>query len=96
MNDGKWHHIAAVMPKDNCLLSEVQLFVDGNQVKAKLVGADRNIHINQAVRLGFGGLNYSTKSFDQLAVKPFVGELDEISIWTRPLPDTEVAALFRN
>jgi hypothetical protein len=85
LNDGRWHHITASMPADGCLLSEVKIHVDGKPVKTRLAGQDLNLHFNQAVRLGFGGLNYSNRGFDELPVKPFVGELDEISIWTRPL-----------
>ncbi len=93
LNDGEWHHIAAVMPKDSCLLSEVLIFVDGKPVKTQLNGNDLNLHFNQAVRLGFGGLNYSSKGFDALPAKPFIGAMDEISIWTRPLESDEVLEL---
>lgn len=93
LNDGSWHHLAAVMPSDGCLLSEVELYVDGKPVSTSLVGKDRRLRFNQAVRLGFGGLNYSHRRFDALPVKPFAGALDEISVWTRSLGADEVAAM---
>jgi hypothetical protein len=93
LNDGQWHHLAAVMPNDGCLLSEVRLYVDGKAAKTRLAGADRKLRFNQAVRLGFGGLNYSNKGFDALPVESFVGAMDEISIWTRPLDAAEIQAL---
>ncbi len=93
LNDGQWHHVAAVMPKDGCQLSEVLIYVDGKRVKTRVEGSDLPLHFNQAVRLGFGGLNYSNKAFDALDAKPFVGEMDEISIWTRPLGRAEILAL---
>ncbi|MDF7823909.1 LamG domain-containing protein [Pontiellaceae bacterium B12227] len=93
LNDGEWHHLAAVMPKDSCLLSEVQIFVDGKPVKTRLNGNDLNLHFNQAVRLGFGGLNYTSKTFNALPVQPFVGSMDEISIWARSLESDEVLEL---
>ncbi len=96
LNDGRWHHVAAVMPKDGCRLSEVMIYVDGKRVKPLIEGSDLPLRFNQAVRLGFGGLNYSNKAFDALDAKPFVGEMDEISIWTRPLDRAEILALQEN
>ncbi len=93
LNDGAWHHIAASMPHDGCKLSEVGIYVDGKRVKTRLTGSDRPLHFNQSARLGFGGLNYSSKAFDALPVRPFEGALDEISIWTRSLSEHEVSAL---
>lgn len=95
LNDGQWHHIAASMPADGCLLSEVQLWIDGESVETHLKGSDRSLHFNQAVRMGFGGLNYSAKAFDALPAKPFVGEMDEIRVWNRPISAAEVVAVFR-
>jgi hypothetical protein len=63
-------------------------------VKTELKGKDLNLGFNQSVRLGFGSLGYSNKAFNALPVKPFVGALDEISIWTRPLATGEIAALI--
>jgi len=93
LNDGQWHHIAASMPKDGCLLSEVELYVDGLPVQTRLAAGDGKLHFKQAVRMGFGGLNYSHKGFDSLSVKSFVGAMDEVSVWTRPLSSVEVADL---
>jgi hypothetical protein len=90
LNDGQWHHVAAIMPKDGCSLSDVLIYVDGKPAKTRLEGVDLNLHFNQAVRLGLGGLNYSSKAFDALDAKSFTGEMDEISIWARPLASGEV------
>jgi hypothetical protein len=90
LNDGQWHHLAVVMPRDGCLLSDVLVYVDGRPVKTRCEGPDLPLHFDQAVRLGFGGLNYSAKAFDALPVKPFVGDMDEISIWTRCLDAGEI------
>ena len=93
LSDGKWHHIAVSMPSDHCRLSEVDLYVDGRPVKTRVEGGDDRLHFNQAVRMGFGGLNYSNKAFDALPVKPFVGEMDEIMVWARPLNSREIIGL---
>jgi hypothetical protein len=92
LNDGQWHRLVATMPADGCLLSAVQIHVDGKPVKTRICGTDHALHFNQAVRLGFGGLNYSRDAFDALPVKPFVGAMDDISIWTRGLSADEAAA----
>jgi hypothetical protein len=95
LNDGEWHHIAVSMLHDACLLSDVEMFVDGKTVETRLSGADSKLHFNQAVRVGIGGLNYSNKGFDQLPAGAFVGALDDISIWTRPLTAEDVIAEIR-
>lgn len=92
LNDGKWHHIAAVVPKEDSMLSEVRIHVDGKPVSGHLSGEDEQIHIGQAIRFSFGGMGYSRKEFDKLPVKPFVGAMDDVSLWTRSLTDEEVAA----
>jgi len=72
-----------------------QVYDDGKYVKTKVFGSDKKLHFEQAVRLGFGGLNSSNKAFDQLPVKPFSGAMDEISIWTRPRNEGEIATLSK-
>jgi hypothetical protein len=93
INDNKWHHIAASMPEDGCKLSEVRIYVDGQRVESTLTGTDCKLRFNQAVRMSIGGGGYSNKSFDRVPVKPFIGELDEIMVWVRPLMDKEVITL---
>lgn len=95
LNDGQWHHLAVSMPSDDCLLSEVEIYVDGKPAKTRVSGADKELFFNQAVRLGIGGLNYSHKAFDQLPVKPFVGAMDDVSIWTRSLTVDDVRAAMK-
>lgn len=88
LNDGKWHHIAVSMPSDGCLLSEVEVHVDGIKRETRVTGPDTPLFFNQAVRLGIGGLNFSRAAFDSLPVEPFVGEMDDVIIWTRSItPD---------
>lgn len=96
VNDGQWHQLAAVMPHDGCRLSDVQLYVDGNPVRVSLRGADTKIRMNQAVRLGIGGLNYSNRAFEALDAEPFYGAMDEVSIWSRPVSADEIKHLYRN
>ena len=90
INDGEWHHVAVSMPSDGCLLSEVQIYVDGGEVETRLTGADKKLFFNQAVRLGIGGLNYSSKAFNSMKVDPYVGAMDELIIWARGLTPDDV------
>jgi hypothetical protein len=93
LNDGRWHHVVAVMPRDNCRLSDVRLYADGQRLRTTLKGSDRIIHLTQAMRLSFGGMGYSNASLSELGLASFTGTMDEVSIWTRGLRREEVMSL---
>lgn len=95
LNDGKWHHLAAVMPEGGCRLSNVRIYVDGKAMPTRVRGADAPIHFEQSVRLSFGGYGFSRADFDRLPAQAFAGAMDEISFWARPLTPAEVAELAR-
>ena len=102
LNDGQWHHIAVSMPKKDCLLSEVQFYIDGQPVESDVVGQDNPVSVSLANRLSFGGLGhgngkapFSKLIHDKHGFKPFVGSLDEISVWARGLTASEVAELAK-
>ncbi len=44
LNDGKWHNIAVIMPYESCPLSNVKIYVDGDQ-KTTSVTDDRRLYI---------------------------------------------------
>ena len=92
LNDGKWHHVAVSMPKKDCMLSEVQFYVDGQAVESKVVGQDNRISVSLANKVTIGGLGhgngktpFSKLIHVELGIKPFEGALDEISVWSRAL-----------
>ncbi|MEA2067787.1 MAG: LamG domain-containing protein [Verrucomicrobiota bacterium] len=91
LNDGEWHHIAVVMPKDDCMFSELKLYADGQPLATRLKGKNRKFFAVNSMQLSIGSLANSSKAYDDLPVEPFVGEIDEVSLWTRPLTDEEVA-----
>jgi len=102
LNDGKWHHIAASMPRKDCKLSEVQFYVDGQTVEAKVVGQDNRISVNMAnkVSVGGGGHENGRSSYGKFmqanfGIKPFVGSLDEVSVWARALTAAEVTKMAK-
>ena len=100
LNDGQWHHIAVSMPKKDCLLSEVQLYVDGQAVESEFVGQDNPVNVSLVNKVTIGGLGhgdgktpFSRRMYVELGIKPFEGSLDEVSVWARGLTATEVAEL---
>ena len=102
LNDGQWRHIAVSMPKKDCLLSEVQFYIDGQPVESDVVGQDNPVSVSLANKVTFGGLGhgngrapFSRIIHDKLGIKPFEGALDEISVWARGLTATEVAKLAK-
>ena len=102
LNDGKWHHVAVSMPKKDCLLSEVQFYVDGQAVGSKVAGQDNRVNVSLANKVTIGGLGhgngktpFSKLIHVELGIKPFEGSLDEISVWSRALTAAEVAELAR-
>ncbi|MHC4351366.1 MAG: LamG-like jellyroll fold domain-containing protein, partial [Planctomycetota bacterium] len=102
LNDGQWRHIAVSMPKKDCKLSELQFYVDGQPVESNVVGQDKPINISMANKVTIGGLGhgngktpFSKLIHGKLGIKPFVGSLDQISVWARALTATEVAELAK-
>jgi hypothetical protein len=102
LNDGKWHHIAASMPRKDCKLSEVQFYVDGQPVESNIVGQDRRISVSMASKVTIGGLGHGNGKtpfgrliHGKLGVKPFEGSLDEVSVWARRLTTKDVARLAK-
>jgi hypothetical protein len=102
LNDGKWHHVAVSMPRKDCRLSEVQFYVDGQAVESNVVGQDERINVSMANKVTIGGLGHGNGKtpfgrliHGKLGVKPFVGSLDEVSVWSRGLTTKEVARLAK-
>jgi hypothetical protein len=103
LNDGKWHHIAASMPRKDCKLSEVQFYVDGQPVESEVIGKDNPINVNMVnkISVGGGGHENGRSSYGKFmeanfGVKPFEGALDEVSVWARGLKATEVAEMAKS
>jgi len=102
LNDGKWHHVALSMSKRDCLLSEVQFYVDGQAVESKVVGQDNRVNVSLANKVTIGGLGHGNGKtpFSKLlhvehGIKSFEGSLDEVSVWSRALTAEEVAELAK-
>jgi len=85
------------MPKKDCQLSEVQIYVDGQLVESHVVGRDNPVSVSLANKLSIGGLGHGNGKapINKLGIKPFEGSLDEISVWARGLSATEVSELAK-
>lgn len=81
LNDGVWHHGAATRSKSGAML----LYIDGVRVASSSDTAADTTNDN---RLGIGD-RAGTVTI------PFAGSIDDVSIWSRILPDAVVAELYR-
>ena len=87
LNDGQWHQIAVSMPHKSCLRSEIQMFIDGKNVKLKVTGEDQYVFVITSGKLSLGGFGYSNHKFDRTfpRMKPFVGMMDNVWVWANPI-----------
>jgi hypothetical protein len=104
LNDEKWHHIAVSMPRKDCRLSEVQFYVDGQLVESEILGKDTPINVSMVNKVSVGGgghagrgsaASYGKFMQENFGVEPFVGSLDEVSVWARALTAAEVAKMAK-
>jgi hypothetical protein len=81
VTDGRWRHVAATRTSRS---GEMQVYVDG---------------VPEGIATGPKGPrsapNRMTIGAVQTGTNPFVGELDDIRIYSRVLPDAEIASLAR-
>eukprot|EP00554_Chaetoceros_debilis_P001937 CAMPEP_0194096130 /NCGR_PEP_ID=MMETSP0149-20130528/57183_1 /TAXON_ID=122233 /ORGANISM="Chaetoceros debilis, Strain MM31A-1" /LENGTH=1139 /DNA_ID=CAMNT_0038782097 /DNA_START=91 /DNA_END=3507 /DNA_ORIENTATION=+ len=84
--DGKWHHIAVSMPQKSCLVSELEMYVDGILVNT-IVDNDHHIFQTTSGRLNIGGFGYSNAGFEDIypRANPFEGKIDDFSLFARPI-----------
>ena len=96
-NDGFWHHFAATMPFNGCKLSQVKLYVDGIELPSTLVGIDSIIDLPNGGMIGVGSFGYGGVGSPDPVVRKglreglnFVGSLDDVMVFARPLGASEV------
>lgn len=82
--DGKWHHVAAVVLKDDPpnLYDSVKLYVDGKPAKIHDIGL-----------LDLWPLDTGDE-LDVTIGRGFTGSIDEVRLYDRPLSAEEILALF--
>lgn len=91
VNDGRWHHAAAVFANDGSPdISEIRLYVDGI-LQAALSSNEQTVNTaaGQNVMIGaFKNAAAATTGF-------FEGYLDEVRIYDRSLSDEDIFSLYR-
>jgi hypothetical protein len=85
LNDGLWHHVAAVLPEGGSVLNDVLLYVDGQPIAVN--GTNRAIDTRSGGSLFLG-------RFANSVGQGFTGWLDDPAIWSRPLSDADILALY--
>ena len=88
INDGQWHHVAAVLMDDGTPnVSEIQLYVDG-QLEVLTAQGNRVINTGSAlpVRVGI--------CVEQGGDRYFDGQIDDVRIYERAMTAGEVGTIF--
>lgn len=83
VNDGEWHHFTAIR---NSGLDSLFLYIDGKKEASSFF--NRDIFINPDLELVLG-YSYYTNNY-------FLGEMDEISYWSKAISSTEVQSIMQN
>ena len=82
VNDGQWHHVAAVIDRDH----GVSIYIDGQLDVTHEVDTSALLTSN-ALPLTIGAIDHNTDPID--------GELDEVGVYDRALTANEIAERFR-
>jgi len=85
LNDGLWHHVAAVLPEGGSVLNDVLLYVDGELIPTN--GTSR------AIDTASGGALFLGRYANGVG-QGFTGWLDDVAIWSRPLSGDDLAVLY--
>jgi hypothetical protein len=89
--DGKWHHVAAVLPEGMMTVGQVQLYVDGVLLTQQQTFSNYPSHqINTSSgNVVIGGFNWdgTYRSF-------FDGNIDDLRIYNRALSPNEVMQIY--
>jgi hypothetical protein len=83
VNDGQWHHVAAVLPEDG-LMEDVQFYVDGEPGGTFQIGNGTNPFITAV------GIDLNIGRSGPRADRYFTGLIDEVRMYNRPLTQDEV------
>jgi len=87
ITDNQWHHIAVSMPRNSCLVSELEIYIDGESIDIKITTKDHNLFHTTTGRMSIGGFGYSNSGFESAYpnLKPYIGLLDDFYLFGRPL-----------
>jgi hypothetical protein len=83
VNDGQWHHVAAVLPQDG-VMEDIQFFVDGEAGGTFQVGNGTNPFITAV------GIDVNIGRSGPRADRYFTGLIDEVRMYSRSLTQDEI------
>ncbi|MBT3182229.1 MAG: LamG domain-containing protein [Deltaproteobacteria bacterium] len=81
-NDGKWHHLAAVVDGDERIL-----YIDGERISSDEDGIASKTGNTGLFTIGGFASNYGNLQYS--------GAVDEVAIWKRALSEDEIAKIYR-
>ena len=89
--DGSWHHVGVSMPRKSCLLSEVEVYVDGKMISTDGPETDKHIFTTTSGRMSFGSFGYSSNVYASTfpEMKTYQGLMDDLKVWSRPLTTSD-------
>ncbi len=93
LEDGQWHHIAAVLPDTADNLNQVKLFVDGFEISTNAGSLDAIINTALTENIIIGAMDTDSTSGIQSAVFPFSGSIDELRLYNTAFSNSEIAEL---
>ena len=89
LEDGSWHHVAAILPDDANNINRVMLYVDGIQIQTNSNRISEYLFTSYASNFSIGAI--LTPS--QPPIFPFSGSIDEAYIFHFALDEDDLAAL---
>jgi hypothetical protein len=99
--DKEWHHLALTVPKQSCLSSEILLYIDGDKTTVdslKPSSPDNHVFFTTTGKMNLGGFGYASEAAFELYNKKvqYLGELDDITVWSRTLSVEDILILSSN
>ncbi|NLR91749.1 LamG-like jellyroll fold domain-containing protein [Flammeovirga agarivorans] len=99
INDGKWHHVAVVVPQYGATLNDNLLYVDGKLISERNTkGGNSKVNTSQANWMSIATQMKKHKSNlrETMNMQNFKGLLDDVSMWTRALNHEEIQQIYQS
>ena len=88
LHDGVWHHLAASLPEGGGDRDDIRLFIDGKEAEIYgQWGTRNNLDTGTSTDFSIG------RRWDQW--QKFVGEIDDVRLYSVDLSDFEIMTLYR-
>ena len=93
LEDGQWHHVAAVMPIASDNINQIKLYVDGVEVETNSSEIDSVVSTTTTENILIGAMDNNKAEGVQAPVLFYNGTIDEVRIYSRDLSAEEIAEL---